>query len=594
MKKRKIRLTIILATITTVSFFVKNSAQNLVFAEENGNDIREVKNSQTSPKIGETISISIKNTGDIISGTISLITPDSFDFIITPNSGSHLPQSIIYSGTNQVVYTWTFSGQQTGIQLSRSGLLKKSAETNFSINIETRRNSGKQRTKTIPFTIKDSIIKPFVIYETSTGDKAETKAILSGYDPETQTIFNNNHSPIKVIENEKIFFFQLLDQSGKLSLIPVQNKQMSENSIPTTPEKGVISYSISKPTNQPVKVEFSLTGATIINNSGSFFYTFKENGIFTFIYKDQYNNTGSEIAKVSRIDTRPIKARVIQNQTKRTTSPVSIRIVLSKPGTLYYKKNFYSGSFINLPPITENEISNISFFDEAGNSGKVEIIVGNIVPPAKKSIGFPESVIGAENILPKESPKREEIVEEKKDTEKEMTPIIQTNSGKVEKTPTPEIAKILRLCDRSFEDIENSFYKRQIRILAQYCIVQGRSEKSYKPNNFVKTQDFIKIITNTEIVKKIGYLPEKIDYSKSALNQLFQQQVTKELGLKLTSEISVDQAKQIINIFKKVQPESNIIELPMGTIGSPRLTKAQAADLIVRAFQLEEPDLSLE
>ncbi|HMT27501.1 MAG TPA: hypothetical protein PKD96_04290, partial [Candidatus Absconditabacterales bacterium] len=178
MKKRKIRLTIILATITTVSFFVKNSAQNLVFAEENGNDIREVKNSQTSPKIGETISISIKNTGDIISGTISLITPDSFDFIITPNSGSHLPQSIIYSGTNQVVYTWTFSGQQTGIQLSRSGLLKKSAETNFSINIETRRNSGKQRTKTIPFTIKDSIIKPFVIYETSTGDKAETKAIL--------------------------------------------------------------------------------------------------------------------------------------------------------------------------------------------------------------------------------------------------------------------------------------------------------------------------------------------------------------------------------------------------------------------------------
>lgn len=592
MINKKIQIGIALLAIVALSFFVKNSEKNLVFAEDNIRNPRKIVFSPTSPKLWETVSISIKNSGEVISGTVSLITPDIFDFLIIPGSGNEIPNTISYSGSNLIIYNWIFSGQQTGINLIRSGVVKKIPENNFSIQTEIFRGSGKIWKQSLPFSIQKSAVQPFIIYETWTGTTPEIRAILSWYDSATQTIFNNNRSPIKILTDEKVFFFQLLDQNGNLSLIAAQTTGIKT---PSQPEKASIRYSTTKPTNQPVLATFSLTGSTILNNSGSFIHSFPSNGTFSFIYKDQYGNTGSETVTVNRIDTKPIKATITQTPIKRTTNPVSITIHLSKPWTISYKKNFYSAlskswksnPSITLPPIRTNETSDITFFDEAGNSGKIQLIVANIIDPNNQFIGFPNSLIGLPSLIHQNQEKEKPVEKiEEKIIEEKIQQVINEK-------PTKE-TKTVRICNRSFEDIENSFYRKQIMILAQYCIVQGRSQTAYKPNNFVRAQDFIKMITNSDIVKKIGYLPEKIDYNKNISTQLLLQQTTKDLGIKATTEITVDQAKKIIEIFKKQQPENEIIEIQTLLAPSNRITKAQAADLIVRAFQLQEPDLSIQ
>jgi hypothetical protein len=52
-------------------------------------------------------------------------------------------------------------------------------------------------------------------------------------------------------------------------------------------------------------ISFNKTGVTITNNGGSASYLFTENGSFTFEFKDEAGNSGSETATVSWITARP-------------------------------------------------------------------------------------------------------------------------------------------------------------------------------------------------------------------------------------------------------------------------------------------------
>lgn len=67
--------------------------------------------------------------------------------------------------------------------------------------------------------------------------------------------------------------------------------------------KGTISYSTTSPTNKDVIATLVVeNGVTIINNNGLNIYTFKENGTFTFVFKDTAGNIGTAEATVNNID----------------------------------------------------------------------------------------------------------------------------------------------------------------------------------------------------------------------------------------------------------------------------------------------------
>ncbi len=73
--------------------------------------------------------------------------------------------------------------------------------------------------------------------------------------------------------------------------------------IDTTPPIGTLSYSTTGITNQSVTAILTLNESwSVLNNTGSFTYTFTGNGSFTFEYQDIAGNTGSVTASVTWID----------------------------------------------------------------------------------------------------------------------------------------------------------------------------------------------------------------------------------------------------------------------------------------------------
>jgi hypothetical protein len=71
---------------------------------------------------------------------------------------------------------------------------------------------------------------------------------------------------------------------------------------------------------------------TVTNTGGSTTYLFTGNGVFTFEFQDNYGNTGTTTATVTRIDKTPIIPTVTYNQTGRTNQDVTATISFNKTG----------------------------------------------------------------------------------------------------------------------------------------------------------------------------------------------------------------------------------------------------------------------
>lgn len=122
-----------------------------------------------------------------------------------------------------------------------------------------------------------------------------------------------------------------------------------------TPPTATITYEPSKRTARDVVAAVTFNEDTVItNNGGKNTYTFTDNGEFTFEFKDDAGNIGSETAKVTWIDRSRPTAKVILNHDGWTSEDITVTL-LPQPQSIIQNVRF------NEAPIEDNELNTYTF-----------------------------------------------------------------------------------------------------------------------------------------------------------------------------------------------------------------------------------------
>lgn len=171
-------------------------------------------------------------------------------------------------------------------------------------------------------------------------------------------LFNNNASNIYTFTDSGTFNFLYKDANGYDGLIPV-TVDWIDKVAPT----GEFEYSTNTWTNNDVKVTLKPSeDVTIINNKGSYDYTFTENGEFTFKLVDKVGNEGSATAKVDFIDKEKPTATIEYSTKEATYGEVIATIKPSEEVTIL-------GAGKDSYTFKENAEYTFEFVDRAGNKG---------------------------------------------------------------------------------------------------------------------------------------------------------------------------------------------------------------------------------
>ncbi|EYE89729.1 hypothetical protein Q428_01360 [Fervidicella metallireducens AeB] len=187
------------------------------------------------------------------------------------------------------------------------------------------------------------------------------------------TIWNEYTGPI-VITSNKTVYARSRDAWNRI----YYSEPLIVNNIDKTLPTAVIKYSTTNPTNGNVIATLVPNKSVVVlNNNGSFDYTFTENGSFLFSFKDNYGNIGTAVATVNNIDKTPPTARITYSTLKPTNEDVtatlvpSEKVIITNNGGLTSYTFKQKGSFI------------FQFKDEAGNTGTAKAEVNNIdkTPP---------------------------------------------------------------------------------------------------------------------------------------------------------------------------------------------------------------------
>ena len=131
--------------------------------------------------------------------------------------------------------------------------------------------------------------------------------IMEGYTiDDTQNVYDQNGNYVTNIDPFKYefidngeFTFEFIDKAGNKGIATAKVDWIDKSSPIASLE-----YSNTNKTNEAVtvKISFNKPNVTILNNEGKNYYTFTENGEFTFKYVDEAGNLGSILASVNWID----------------------------------------------------------------------------------------------------------------------------------------------------------------------------------------------------------------------------------------------------------------------------------------------------
>ncbi len=161
-------------------------------------------------------------------------------------------------------------------------------------------------------------------------------------------------------------------------------EDINKKEVPTAEVK----YSVDVLTNQDVTVKLvnPSKNITITNNGGSDEYTFKENGKFTFEFKDDYGNVGSTTAEVTWIDKIAPVATIEYSEINQTTNSV----VATLTGASENIKILNNGGKATYE-FTSNGSFEFVYQDDAGNVNKTTATVNWIVAKEVENIGQTEN-----------------------------------------------------------------------------------------------------------------------------------------------------------------------------------------------------------
>lgn len=198
------------------------------------------------------------------------------------------------------------------------------------------------------------------------------KENLNQYSVTWQYSIDNGINWITNNDKEVLIEKQILkDNKTKFILISIKNNSLNEENnfkleLPSTPISNVaISYSTLDQTTEPVTATIISNSSNIkvTNNDSKDYYTFNENGEFTFEYLDEDGNNYSTTAVVNWIDKNPPRAKISYDITEKTTEEVTATLTNENENIL-----IINNEGLNTYTFKENGKFTFIFQDEAGNS----------------------------------------------------------------------------------------------------------------------------------------------------------------------------------------------------------------------------------
>lgn len=167
----------------------------------------------------------------------------------------------------------------------------------------------------------------------------------------------------------------------------VSDDEVFVDTIDQQPPMGELLYSTERPTNQDVTVTLITYDdnngtVTILNNGGSPWYTFTENGQFTFEYEDEAGNIGHQTAVVSWIDKVAPQAELNFSRSTWTKDNVDVDISFTDQTPVMVTNNGGSKRYT----FTDNGTFVFEYRDAAGNEGQTVASVTYIDREAPEAI----------------------------------------------------------------------------------------------------------------------------------------------------------------------------------------------------------------
>jgi len=160
-------------------------------------------------------------------------------------------------------------------------------------------------------------------------------------------------------------------------------KTASVNNLDTVAPTANIIYSNTNPTNQSITATLIPSENVTVTSAGGFTHTFNENGVFTFNFRDDAGNLGSDTATVNNIDITP-PIITIDNYSTAPTNQDIIVTASTNEGIL----NTTSHTF------TANDSFDFIATDAVGNSSNIIVVVTNIdkTAPSVPTNGTPKNI----------------------------------------------------------------------------------------------------------------------------------------------------------------------------------------------------------
>lgn len=271
------------------------------------------------------------------------------------------PSSIIY---NEVNHTWRFTFTQNG---SREFTLRDIAgnESTYQAKVEwidktkpdivlsMNSNSNPARNAVVTLNASDIVeldgrnLKtelPELIYYQWT----QTPEDPAEDDEEWLEATNNTSVELSGVDGDWFLHVKAADRVGNTTILG-SGRFLMDN----TPPEANVTFDNTKPTANAVTAYISFNEPTTVTNpaNGNTYYTFSENGEFTFEYRDTAGNEGTETIEVSWIDKSLPGAEIHYSTTDWTNQNVTVTVsVYDDNNTGLVQFNFPEGmdySFIS-------------------------------------------------------------------------------------------------------------------------------------------------------------------------------------------------------------------------------------------------------
>lgn len=205
-----------------------------------------------------------------------------------------------------------------------------------------------------------------VYYSTTSPTNAAVQVTISA--DELVTVSNNGGRTFYNFTNNGEFTFIITDRAGNITHVHTE-----VDWIDRTPPTAQVTYSNTKPTNQPVIATVTANEPFYVqNNNRSHQYVFTENGSFTFYIQDLAGNVTEIVASVDNINASPAQIELVYSEEEPTTSHVTVEMVSDRPLTIHNN----GGS----PIVTfqQNGVFRLEATDELGQPYVIPIEVDHI------------------------------------------------------------------------------------------------------------------------------------------------------------------------------------------------------------------------